>query len=329
MRVLLTTTSFQDTPGPHHERLAASGHEIVRARGPLTEREMLARVAEDGGYDALLHGDDALTRGVLEAACPRLKVLSKYGIGLDAVDLEAATDLGIPVLYTPGVNHTTVAEHAFALILALCRHLVPEVQAVKAGTWKRVTGRELAEKTLGIVGLGRIGKAVAERAGAFGLRPLVHTAHWDAGLAERHGLRRAESLDDLVTEADIVTLHTHLGSGNRGLFGPERIARMKDGALLINTARGALVDESAVAEACRSGKLGGYGADVLAREPIEPPHPFQELDNAIVTPHIGSRTRESVARQATMAVENLLAALRGEEPAARANDAPVRPPREE
>src|SRR5580658_9599811 len=166
-RVLLTTTSFQDTPGVHHDLLARAGFDLVRERGPLSEARMLELA---GQFDAYLCGDDALTRAVIQKSLPRLKVISKYGIGLDKIDVVAATELKVPVLFTPGVNHTTVAEHTFALLLAAMRNSVPEVNAVARGEWKRITGRELCGKTLAIVGLGRIGKEVAIRGSAFGLR---------------------------------------------------------------------------------------------------------------------------------------------------------------
>ncbi|HEY9247678.1 MAG TPA: 3-phosphoglycerate dehydrogenase, partial [Rariglobus sp.] len=149
-RVLLTTTSFQDTPGIHHDMLAAAGFEIVRERGPLSESRMLELA---GQFDAYLCGDDAMTRAVMEKSLPRLKVISKYGIGLDKIDLKSAKDLGLPVLFTPGVNHTTVAEHTFALLLAVVRNLVVEANHVAAGRWTRITGNEVCGKTLVLVGL--------------------------------------------------------------------------------------------------------------------------------------------------------------------------------
>ena len=306
MRILLTTTSYQDTPGKHHQLLAESGFEIVRVRGPLPEDDMLELVTEGGGFDGILHGDDAYTRAVLRAALPRLKCLSKYGIGLDCVDLDAATELKLPVLFTPGVNHTTVAEHAFGLMIALARHLVAEVGHVRAGNWKRITGHELAGKTLGILGLGRVGKEVAKRATAFEMKVTAYDIYWDATFADAHGVTRAESAEQVAAEADILALHMNLTDDNRHFIDARRLATMKDGAVIVNCARGALVNEADVAEACRSGKLAGYGTDVLEVEPIEAPHPFQDVDNIIITPHIGSRTYESVERQAVRATRNLL-----------------------
>ena len=147
-RVLLTTTSFQDTPGRHHDLLAATGREIVRERGPLPEARMLALA---GQFDAFLCGDDAITRAVIEQSLPRLRVISKYGIGLDKIDVKCATEHRIPVLFTPGVNHTTVAEHTFLLLLALEKNLLFHCDSTRAGGWKRRTGHEVMGKTIGIV----------------------------------------------------------------------------------------------------------------------------------------------------------------------------------
>lgn len=320
MRILLTTTSYQDTPGRHHDLLAESGHEIVRDRGPLSEDRMLELVQSGGGFDGILHGDDQITRRVIEAALPRLKALSKYGIGLDSVDVAAATDLKVPVLYTPGVNHTTVAEHTFGLLIMLAKQLWSQVNVVKQGQWKRVTGHELAQKTLGILGLGRIGKEVAVRAKAFEMQVMAYDIYWDEPFAQQHGIFRAETADQVVQLADVMTLHMNLTEENRQFINRGRIATMKDGALIINCSRGGLVHEEDVADACLSGKLAGYGADVLEHEPIQAPHPFQDVDNVLVTPHIASRTFESVERQALMSTENLLRVLSGRKPMAQAND---------
>lgn len=308
-RILLTTTSFQDTPGPHHELLEAQGWDIVRARGPLTEAQVLAQVGE---VDGLLCGDDALTRPVLEKARPRLRVISKYGIGVDKIDVAAATALGLPVGFTPGVNHTTVAEHAFCLLLALEKNLVPEVDATRAGQWKRLIQHELLGKTLGIVGLGRIGKEVALRARAFGMRVQSCDVHWDASFAQAQDICRCGGPEDLLRTSDYVTLHTYLSPETHHLINRERLALMKRGALLINTARGELVDTAAVVEALDSGQLGGYGTDVLEVEPPPPDHPLLRHPRCLVTPHIGSRTYESVVRQANMALENLILGLAGQ-----------------
>lgn len=319
MRILLTTTSYQDTPGPHHDLLAGSGHEVVRARGPLSEQQMLDLVADKVGFDGLLNGDDLITARVIDAYLPRLKVIAKYGIGLDSIDVKYATAKKIPVLFTPGVNHTTVAEHAFGLMIALVKQFWPHLRAVKAGQWKRITGHELFGKTIGILGLGRIGREVAKRASAFDMRILGYDRYWDDAFAGKYAVKRCASAEEVLGEADVLSLHMNLDDSNRRYINKERIAMMKPGAIVINTARGGLVDETDIAEACRSGRLAGYGTDVLDHEPMKTPHPFQEIDSIVVTPHIGSRTFESVERQAMRATQNLLNYLKGDRDYIQAN----------
>ena len=286
-RILLTTTSFQETPGEHHAALAATGWEIVTARGPLSEADTLALVGDVDGY---ICGDDVITRAVLEKATPRLKVLSKYGIGVDKIDVPACTELGIPLLFTPGVNHTTVAEHTFLLLLALEKSLLFHTDSTRSGGWKRQTGHELLEKTIGIVGMGRIGKEVAIRAKAFGMQPIGY-----------------------------ISLHTNLTPETRDLVRAETIAKMKPGVIILNCARGEIVNTADIAAALESGRVRGYGTDVLDEEPPRADHPLTKLPNCVVTPHVGSRTHESVQRQAMVAVTNLIRAMHGEPPLAQVN----------
>ena len=170
MKILLTTTSFQDTPGEHHDLLKKTGWEIITARGPLNEADTLALVGDVDGY---ICGDDAITRKVLEKARPKLKVLSKYGIGVDKIDVKSCTEFGIPLLFTPGVNHTTVAEHIFCCCSRWRKIFFFTPTPRAAADWKRKTGHELFEKTIGIIGLGRIGKEVAIRARAFGMNVIA------------------------------------------------------------------------------------------------------------------------------------------------------------
>ena len=315
-RVLITTTSFQDTPGKHHDLIAQAGYDIERARGPLPEAEILTLV---GGFDGIVCGDDAFTRPVLQKCLPRLKVLSKYGIGVDKIDLHAATDLKIPVTYCPGVNHVTVAEHTFGLLLSLTR-LIPQQDAiVKKGDWKRSTGRELAGKTFGILGLGRIGKEVAKRAIAFEMKVCAYDLFWDDAFAKQFAVERKNTAEDLLRASDVVSLHMNLTEENKEFVNASRIGQMKRGAYLINCARGGLIHEGDVAAALKSGQLGGYGADVVEPEPIAKTNPLLSAPNVVLTPHVASRTYESVERQATMAAENLIRVLSGQPPLAQAN----------
>ena len=315
-RILVTTTSFQDTPGDHHAKLAATGWEIITARGPLSEADTLALVGEIDGY---ICGDDAITRAVLEKARPRLKVLSKYGIGVDKIDVKSCTEFGIPLLFTPGVNHTTVAEHAFLLLLALEKNLLFHTDSTRAGGWKRQTGHELLDKTIGIVGMGRIGKEVAIRAKAFGMHPIGYDVYWDEAFATEHGIPRAASLDELFSQSDYISLHTNLTPETRDLVCAETIAKMKPGVIILNCARGEIVNTADIAAALKAGRVLGYGTDVLDEEPPRADHPLLHLPNCVVTPHIGSRTHESVQRQAMAAVTNLINAMHGEKPLAQVN----------
>ena len=322
IRILLTTTSYQDTPGPHHELLTNSGAEIVYARGPLSEKCMLEYA---GDYDAFLCGDDVINQAVIQKALPRLKIIAKYGIGVDKIDVDYATGRGIPVAFTPGVNHTTVAEHCFMLMLALSKKLIEHVEWTKQGLWKRETGNEIAGKTLGIIGLGRIGREMAIRAKAFGMKVLAQDIYWPEAFAEEHHITRIENLDRLFSDSDFISLHTNLTAETQGLINSATIQKMKNSAILINCGRGELVHVDDLLAALRDNTLGGYGADVLDVEPANADHPLLSAPNCLITPHIGSRTHESVIRQATKATENLLMLLRGESPHAQVND--CQPPR--
>ena len=309
MKVLLTTCSYQDTPGPHHELMESQGWEITRERGPLTEQRMLELA---GDFDAFLCGDDAITRAVLEKSLPRLKVISKYGIGLDKIDVPATKEFEIPVLFTPGVNHMTVAEHTFGLLIGLTKHIVTTAAAARNGEWLRLTGHEIYEKTMGIIGLGRIGKEVAVRARAFDMKVIAFEPYWDGEFAAKHDITRCATMDEVLTQADVVSLHCNLTDETRGMINTDKIAEMRDGVVILNCARGEIVETADMVTALNSGKLGGYGTDVLDVEPPPADHPLLSAKNCIVTPHIGSRTYESVPRQAMKSLNNLINALSGE-----------------
>jgi len=190
---------------------------------------------------------------------------------------------------------------------------------VKSGNWKRLTGHELFGKTIGVIGLGRIGKEVSSRARAFGMNVIGFDLYWDDKFAQRYDVQRAGSIEDVLKASDIVTLHTNLTDETRHLMNAKRLAMMKKGSVLINTARGELVETDDVVAALKSGQLLGYGTDVLESEPPPKDHPLFACLNAVLTPHIGSRTYESVARQAKMAAQNLINVLQGKPALAQAN----------
>ena len=321
MKILLTTTSYQDCPGDHHALLESTGAEIVRERGPLPESRMLELA---GDFDAFLCGDDEITQAVIDKSLPKLKVIAKYGIGVDKIDVAYATEKSIPVSFCPGVNHTTVAEHVFMLLLALSKNLIEQTNTITSGGWKRMTGHELMGKTIGIIGLGRIGKEVAIRANAFGMKCIGYDVYWDEKFCAANNVERSENVSDLLQASDIVSLHTNLTEETREMINTESIALMKDNALLINCGRGELVNTSDIVTALENGNLAGYGADVLDEEPPSEDHPLRTTQNCLLTPHVGSRTYESVQRQAGMATQNLVNLLKGEKALAQVND--VAPP---
>ena len=320
MNVLLTTTSFQDTPGPHHQLLKDAAFDLICERGPLTEKRMLELV---GDIDAFLCGDDDITRAVVDKSLPKLKVISKYGIGLDKIDTDYVAQKGIPLTFCPGVNHTTVAEHTFALLLALFRKIVTEANHVASGEWVRITGNEIMGKTLAIIGLGRIGKEVAVRAHAFGMKLVGFDLYWDKEFAQKYEIVRSESAETAMIQADVVSLHTNLSNETRNMINQSSIAKMKKGVVVLNCARGEIVNTNDMVDALHAGSGGGYGTDVLNVEPPPKDHPLLKAPNTVITPHIGSRTYESVERQATMAAKNLILALEGKKPLAQANDVPL------
>jgi D-3-phosphoglycerate dehydrogenase / 2-oxoglutarate reductase len=312
-RILLSTTSYQDTPGPHHALLESQGFEIVRERGPLPEKAMLELAGE---FDAFLCGDDAITRAVIDQFHPRLKVISKYGIGLDKIDVAYATEKKLPVLNTPGVNHTTVAEHTFGLLLGITKKIIENAIEVSAGKWvagwKKPVGHEILGSTMGIIGLGRIGKEVATRAKAFGMSVIAYDPYFDEAFAAEHGVKRCATMDEVLLGANVVSLHCFLDENTRGMINAEKIAEMKDGVIVLNCARGELVETDDIAAALLSGKVGGYGADVLDEEPPRAGHPLFTAPNCVITSHIASRTYESVERQALRATHNLINYLKGD-----------------
>ena len=319
-RILLSTTSYQDTPGPHHELLESQGFDIVRERGPLPESEMLDL---SGEFDAFLCGDDAITRAVIDKSLPRLKVISKYGIGLDKINVAYATEQELAVLNTPGVNHTTVAEHTFGLLLSLSKKIQENAVDVVAGKWqagwKKPVGHEILGKTMGIIGLGRIGKEVATRARAFGMKVIAFDPYFDEAFAEQHDVTRCASMDEVLINSNVVSLHCFLDENTRGMINAQKIAEMQDDVIVLNCARGELVETEDIAEALNSGKAAGYGADVLDEEPPAADHKLFSAPNCIITSHIASRTYESVERQALRSTHNLINFLNGESDFIQAN----------
>lgn len=310
MKILVTARSFIKTPGRHKELLEQTGYQVVEnpLDRPLKEAEMVELIRD---ADGAILGLDEVTAKVIEAG-RQLKVLSRYGVGVDRVDLKAATAAGVVVTNTPGTNHIAVAELTLGLMLSLARRIPEHDRIVKGGSWNRVRGTELAGKTLGIVGLGWISREVIRRAFAFDMRIVVQTAYPDKELADHYGVEYLP-LERLVREADFISLHCAFTPERADLIGEKELRAMKPTSYLINTARGELVDEEALLVALQEGWIAGATMDAFKEEPATG-SPLVKLNNFIATPHIGATTLESVIRMGILAVENALQVLRGERP---------------
>jgi D-3-phosphoglycerate dehydrogenase len=257
-------------------------------------------------FDAFLCGDDEITAAVLEAGrAGKLRVISKYGVGLDKIDLVAAKTLGIPVTNCPGVNQNAVAEHVIALLLSYYRQIPQQHEITRAGGWKRMTGREIFGKRLGIAGLGAIGKELARKANALGMTVVAYDLKYDQAFLAEVPLKKAASLTELFATCDVVSLHMPHTTQTESIVNKDLLSKAKPGLVLINTARGKLVVEQDIVDALDANVLDGYLADVLIEEPIAPTTPLRNHPKIIITPHIGSRTYESVVKQGLMAVDNL------------------------
>jgi len=277
----------------------------------LTSRELQGFLRD---VDAALLGNDVCDRAVFESA-ERLKVVSRHGMGVDAVDLQAATEHGVLVTNTPHVNAVAVAEHALALMLGLLRRIPAADASVKAGRWEglKFMGGELYGKTLGIVGLGAIGVELARRARGLGMNVLYVKRRRSLELEEQLGLT-FKPLNELLKESDIVSIHLPLTDETKGLIGEEEIASMKPNAYIINTARGGIINLNALTQALKAGRLAGAALDVYDSEPPNFNHPLFKLENVILTPHIAAYTVEAVRRMDITAAENILKALKGQIP---------------
>lgn len=312
MKILLTSTSFQDTPGKHQELLYNQGFEIDTLRGPILEDQLLPIIQN---YDAVICGDDEYTEAVLEKGVSgKLKYISKYGVGLDRIDLKTAERLKIPVKNCPSVNQVSVSEHVLALLFTFEKNIHLQYNSVQKGSWKRWVGNEIEGRTIGIVGLGAVGKELAKKSWAMGMQVICFDLHKDINFLEKYReIEFVDSMENIYERADIISLHVpHTPSTYRLINKTVINKKLKKQPIIINTARGKLVDSKAIIEGVNSGKIRAYLTDVLADEPILENEILKGIDNIIITPHVGSRTYQSVQRQGTMAVNNLIKLINGE-----------------
>jgi D-3-phosphoglycerate dehydrogenase len=319
-KVLIAPAVLAGLSGPYSEVLLAAGFELVypKKRAQLTEPELIEALA---GVAAAVAGSEPYTRRVIKSH-PQLRVVARAGVGYDAVDCRAATDHGVAVTITPNTNQDAVAEHTFTLILALAKHLVPQHNQTVEGKWPRQANLPLRGRTLGIAGLGRIGKAVALRGECFGMRLLAYEPFPDHAFAKAHDITFV-TWDDLVAQADYLSLHMPATEASRHLINRQSLERMKPSAFLINTARGTLVNELDLVDALTSKRIAGAGIDVFEEEPPGD-HPLFHLDNVVITPHaagVDLQSRDDMAHSAAQAIVSL---SKGEWPAEKVVNPDVR-----
>lgn len=288
--------------------LRAAPQFTVNAPGKMTRAETLAAIPEAHG---LIVRSDTKVDAELVTAATNLKVVVRAGVGVDTIDLDACTARGIVVMNTPEANTVSTAEHAIGLIFALARHIPQADCAMRQGKWdrKKYTGTQLFGKTLGIIGFGRVGRAVAQRAKALGMTEVAYDPFVPEQVARHLGLSLVSRLDELLETADIITLHAVATDTTRGIINAETIAKMKDGVLIINAARGTLINDADLAAALKSGKVAGAALDVYATEPPPADHPLLGLDNVIYTPHLGASTNEAQEQVGVEAAEAMINAL--------------------
>ncbi|MCX8562879.1 phosphoglycerate dehydrogenase [Mycolicibacterium mucogenicum] len=306
-RVLVTTDYL--VPGDEVDALLRRhGHQAIYrpAAGPRHRED--ARTLFDGVHGAITASEPITTD--MMATATELQVIARSGVGYDSIDLGAATARGIRVCNTPGVNHDAVAEMTIALMLMAARRLTEVVDGVRAGRWPRAAGRELRGNTLGIIGFGPSGRAVANLASAFGMAVLVHTAYPDTTAPGVRFVDRAT----VIGSADYLSLHTKTDDRTERMIDVSALEAMKPTAVLINTARGALVDEHALAEALDAGEIAGAALDVLDAEPLPPDSRLRGRDNVIITSHLAGQTVEARLRAGLCAAADVIAVLDGREP---------------
>jgi D-3-phosphoglycerate dehydrogenase / 2-oxoglutarate reductase len=295
--------------------LLSAAHETELRHG-LGRDALLGLLAEGGGWDALVVRSQTRVDGeLLAAAAPRLSVVGVASVGIDRIDVEAATRAGVMVVNAPTGNTIAAAEHTMALMLALLRHVSTADASVRSGQWERAryTGRELRGKTLGLIGLGKIGKAVARRATGFEMRVITSDPYLTEEQAAEVGAKLV-GLAELLHRADVISVHTPLTAQTRGLLGRAQLEATKPGAFVLNVARGGIVDEEALAESLHAGHLAGAAVDVYSAEPMSLDNPLRSAPNVVLTPHLGASTAEAQDRVGVEMAEQVLMALGGVTP---------------
>ena len=320
--VLIVPGVLFHQPGPHLNLLREAGFEIRYPHRPEMTGEA-ETIEALNGVSATIAGSEPYNDRVL-ASAPALRVISRAGVGVDRIDLDAVTRHRVVVAITPTGNCESVAEHTLALLLALTRSLERQNRQIRAGVWSRVPLVPLRGRTLGLVGLGRIGREVAVRAAAFRLKLLACEKFPDDAFVKSHEIELVD-LDTLLARSDFVSLHVPLSDETRGLINRQTLSRMKRGSFLVNTARGGLVVEADLLEALRSGHLAGAGLDVFQHEPADAANPLLQLENVIVSPHMAGMDTQSHEDMSSQAAQSIIDLYRGVWPADAVVNPAVRP----
>lgn len=311
MKLLVTPTSLRNNKNSDAVKLLEQfADEIVfnPYDHPLTEEEIIPLL---DGVDGYIAGLDYITGEVIKKAPDTLKVISRYGVGFERVDTKTAGEKGIIVTNTPGANSESVADMAIGLMIAVSRKITFLDSQVKAGKWPRTSGKEIFKKTMGILGLGAIGKAVALRAKGFSMDILAYDPYFDENFALEHDIKKC-TLEEVLSGSDFISLHLPVTESTLNIIDEDSINSMKDGVVIINTSRGGLINEQAAYNALKSGKITGLGLDAFEKEPPGI-SPLFEFENVIATPHAGAHTAEAVDKMALMSVQNAIDVLSGKE----------------
>lgn len=309
MKIMITSRSFGKINDEPRKKLENAGFEIVMKGGDFDQEEFERTIPE---YDALIIGAHPFPATVLEQ-CKKLKIICKHGVGLDNIPVEKCHELGIAVCNTPGTNSNAVADLAFGLILASCRNIVRCCDNVRGGAWKTEIGVDAYKKTLGVLGYGAIAKNVIRRAEGFNMNVLIYNHRPRELDDEFKDYARFVTLDELYAKSDIITVHLPLNDDTKDMISTEQISAMKDGVVIVNTARGGIVNEEALYQACKNGKVRAAALDVSVKEPMDADNPLRTLPNVIITPHLGMYSRESINAVSIMCAENAVAMFSGGE----------------
>ena len=309
MKIMITSRSFGKINDEPRKILENAGFEIVMKGGDFDQEEFERTIPE---YDALIIGAHPFPATVLEQ-CKKLKIICKHGVGLDNIPVEKCHELGIAVCNTPGTNSNAVADLAFGLILASCRNIVRCCDNVRGGAWKTEIGVDVYKKTLGVMGYGAIAKNVIRRAKGFNMNVLIYNHRPRELDDEFKDYARFVTLDELYAKSDIITVHLPLNDDTKDMISTEQISAMKDGVVIINTARGGIVNEAALYRACKNGKVRAAALDVSIKEPMDADNPLRMLPNVIITPHLGMYSEEAINAVSIMCAENAAAMFSGGE----------------